>query len=75
MAIIGTRSSNKSVRKVPEIKTDLIILQNNGTATGESNTFTSASWNGQLCRSLNFVANRAAQRIYPICRINRRAAP
>lgn len=73
MAIIGVRSNTKSPFIVPGIRTGLIIHQANNTESGESNTFTPASWNGSLCRALNFVANRNAQRQMPMCRIDRRA--
>lgn len=72
MAIVGVRS--RGIQSLAHrVKTDLLIWQNNGTRSGESNTFPAGSFNTVLGRALNFGANRAATRIYPICRINRKA--
>ena len=73
MAIIGVRSATKSVNATPSSRTDLIIWQNNGTRSGESNSFTSGSFNSGLGRALNSVGNRNATRLMRYARINRKA--
>ena len=73
MAIVGVRSATKSINTLPHIGTDLVIWQNNGTRSGESNSFNSGSFNSGLGRALNFAGNRSATRVQRMCKINRKA--
>lgn len=78
MALTGVRTHTvRGYRSgTPHLQgTDLIYVMNNGTRSGESNSFTAGSSGTFLGKALNFAGNKGALREVPVARRNRVFVP